>query len=98
MNTNLRWVGALVSLGVVVSAVSCSGDQFCADSRTCPSSQSAAGQGGSGDSELPVGGADAVAGSSSDMGGQPDVTPGSAGAAGAPPSTVGNPCTTDAEC
>jgi hypothetical protein len=98
MNTNLRWVGALLSASVVVGLPSCSGDEFCGDSRTCPDdnpAQAGENAGGSG----ATGGTDAAAGSNGDVaGGGSDVTPADGGAAGAPPSTVGNPCTTDAEC
>jgi hypothetical protein len=98
MNTNLRWVGALLLLGVMVGVPSCSGDEFCGDSRTCPDdnpAQAGENAGGSG----ATGGTDAAAGSNGDVaGGGSDVTPADGGAAGAPPSTVGNPCTTDAEC
>lgn len=87
-------LAALLIFGTTCVAFACSGEPFCADSRTCPTEPASGGQAGT-PSKTDEAGAESVDGGASSGGSSNNS---SAGAGGEPPSTIGMPCAKDAEC
>lgn len=97
--SSLGWMGAFLSVVGGASAFACSGEEFCAESRTCPGGDDANAAGHAGQGSDGLGGTDSgTAGSANEQGGHDSTSVVGAGAGGEPTSTVGNTCTTDAEC
>jgi hypothetical protein len=96
--SSLGWMGALLSVAGGASAFACSGEEFCAESRTCPPVDEDSAAGHAGQAVDAAGGTSHSTGGV-DQGGHDSTSVGAnGGAGGEPPSTVGNACTTDAEC